>query len=146
MEASWEFRTHEELAAGIVSEVTSAEELRNIGRSQQADLSLHTQEAWEKRYALRREKGVREALHKWWLAVLKTLRPGLSEGEAAVVDKDTYIRIYHLVFRKLADDSEPYDEEESQQYAEEDWATESHDGLTMPRELFLDAIFHIADL
>ena len=30
--------------------------------------------------------------------------------------------------------------------AEEDWAADSRDGLTMPRELFMDALFQIADL
>lgn len=131
-----------------MTEVSSAEELKNLSRAQQADLSFNTLEAWEQRIALRRHPVVREALHNWWLAVLATLRPGLAEGEVVpVVDKATYIKIYEKIFCELAEqDGEVYDEEEAREYAEEDWREESKDGRTMSREVFLQAVFEIADL
>ena len=51
-----------EIAEGIVAEVTDHKSKKGVSITQQADLSLHTLDAWEQRYSLRRTKGVREIL------------------------------------------------------------------------------------
>ena len=136
-----------EVAEGVVMEVESATDLKSVNKYNQADASMHTLDAWEKRFALRRDKQVRQALHLWWMAALRTIQSEQPDEPFPVLDKSTYLRIYKLVFRALAKEvSEKYDEEEAVECAEEDWESDSRDGLTMPREQFMDALFQIADL
>ena len=131
----------------IVTTVSSVEELEQVNRRLQADLSLNTMKAWETRLALRREASVRDVLHLWWMAFLRTLRPGLEEDEIPMMGKAMYVRMYELIFRALTSiEEEQYEEAEARQCAEEDWASESADGVTMPREVFLDSVFQLADL
>ena len=138
---------NEEAAEGVVMEVSDKADLKAIDKYHQADASMHTLEAWERRFALRRDKDVRQALHLWWTAALRTIQAENPEIEIPVLDKETYIRIYKLIFRALAKEvREKYDEEEAIECAEEDWAADSRDGETMPREQFMDSLFQIADL
>jgi hypothetical protein len=131
----------------IVTTVSSVEELEQVNRRLQADLSLNTMKAWETRLALRREASVRDVLHLWWMAFLRTLRPGLEEDEIPMMGKAMYVRMYELIFRALSSiEEEHYEEAEARQCAEEDWASESADGVTMAREVFLDSVFQLADL
>ena len=128
-------------------EVSDKADLKAIDKYHQADASMHTLEAWERRFALRRDKDVRQALHLWWTAALRTIQAENPEIEIPVLDKETYIRIYKLIFRALAKEvREKYDDEEAIECAEEDWAADSRDGETMPREQFMDSLFQIADL
>ena len=131
----------------IVTTVSSVEELEQVDRRLQADLSLNTMKAWETRLALRREASVRDVLHLWWMTFLRTLRPGLEVDEIPMMGKAMYVRMYELIFRALATiEEEQYEEAEARQCAEEDWASESADGVTMAREVFLDSVFQLADL
>ena len=60
---------NEEAAEGVVMEVSDKADLKAIDKYHQADASMHTLEAWERRrFALRRDKDVRQALHLWWTA------------------------------------------------------------------------------
>ena len=130
----------------IVTKVSSVEELKQVDRRLQADLSLNTMKAWETRLALRREASVRDVLHLWWMTFLRTLRPGLEEDELPMMGKAMYVRMYELIFRALASmEEEQYEETEARQCAEEDWASESACD-TMSREVFLDSVFQLADL
>ena len=63
------------------------------------------------------------------------------------MDRDTYFLIYKRIMRALAEETEDeYDESEAEEYAQDDWRSESRDGISMPREVFLDSLFQIADL
>ena len=136
-----------DIGEDLVTEVSDVNELKKCSKNQQADLSLNTLDAWEVRYSLRRTREVREALHLWWMAIARTLKPGLSDGEIPVVEKPTYVRLYDIIFRQLAkQQGERHDAEECKECAEEDWAAESKDGVTMGREAVLSCLFEIADL
>ena len=138
----------EEHAEGVVFNVTDTADLKAIDKYHQANEEMNTLEAWEKRFALRREPAVRELLHTgWWMTALRTLKAQEPENEFPQLDKLSYFRIYKLLFRSLAKEMrEKYDEEEACECAEEDWEADSRDGVSMPRELFMDALFQIADL
>ena len=133
---------------GVVFEVDEPDKLDSVAWEKQADSTMHTLEAWEKRFALRRHAQVREVLHNgWWMTALRTLQAQSPEAESPILDKTSYTRIYKLLFRALARTAkEKYIEAEAQECAEEDWAADSRDGVSMPRELFMDALFQIADL
>jgi hypothetical protein len=137
----------EELADGVVMVVEDQTCLSGLSRYNQADATMHTLEAWEKRFALRRTPEVRESLHAWWMTALRTVRNETAEGELPELRKASYVKIYKLLFRALAQaEGEEYDEDEAISCAEEDWQSDSRDGVTMPRELFMDSLFQIADL
>ena len=156
---------------GIVFEVDSVDKLQAIDKAHQANRSVHTLEAWEKRYALRRSKLVREALHEWWLTVLRTISPAFTHmAKLPFLDKASYVRLIVLLcaaLNRLEGDEE--DEEAALCMALEDWERDARaelflctrprgsqgndkaddagdDGRIMPRESLLDGIFQIADL
>ena len=145
-------RAHEaaraDIAEHLVLEVDSEEALAVVDKRLQGDAELHTVEMWEKRFALRRHKVVREELHKWWMAALPALQSRVDEGQIHPhMDKESYFRIYQLLFRAMAErEGEPYSDEEALASAAEDWASDSRDGHSVSRELFMDAIFQLADL
>ena len=156
---------------GIVFEVDSVDKLQAIDKAHQANRSVHTLEAWEKRFALRRSKLVREALHEWWLTVLRTISPAFAHmAKLPFLDKASYVRLIVLLcaaLNRLEGDEE--DEEAALCMALEDWERDARaelflctrprgsqgndkaddagdDGRIMPRESLLDGIFQIADL
>ena len=127
-------------AADVVFEVSGKGELKTVDKYHQADASMHTLTAWETRMHLRRTKEVRAALHLWWSTILRT-----TAGTS--LDKPSYLAVYRLLFKALAKESgDKYDEEEALECAEEDWANDSADGESVPREAFLGSLFQIADL
>ena len=138
----------EDHADDVVFQVNEGEDLRNVAWEKQADAAMHTLDAWEKRFALRRDPQVREVLHTgWWMTALRTLQAQAPDSDFTIMDKASYVRIYKLLFRALAGFSkEKYDASEAEQCADEDWASDSRDGVSMPRELFMDSLFQIADL
>jgi len=165
------YATTDEVAEreGIVFEANSANELRAIDKAHQANRSVHSLEAWEKRFALRRNKLVREALHEWWMTLLCTIKPAFNgygdESALPVLDKANHVRLIVQVcaaLNRLEGDEE--DEESAIEMALEDWERDSkvdfgsprtaqgtdeaagNDRRVMPREAFLDGIFQIADL
>ena len=137
-----------DIAEHLVLEVDSEEALAAIDKRLQGDAELHTVEMWEKRFALRRHKVVREELHKWWLAALPALQSRVAEGQVHPhMDKESYFHIYQLLFRAMAArEGERYSQDEAIDCAAEDWASDSRDGQSVSRELFMDAIFQLADL
>jgi hypothetical protein len=108
---------------GIVFEVDSVDKLQAIDKAHQANRSVHTLEAWEKRFALRRSKLVREALHEWWLTVLRTISPAFAHmAKLPFLDKASYMRLIVLLcaaLNRLEGDEE--DEEAALGMALEDW-------------------------
>ena len=136
----------EQVAAGVVMEVDDAETLKTISLNAQGDASLHTVKAWEQRYAMRRAPPVREVLHRWWMAVVKTTGPSFAEGEEVVVSSDFFLRLYKIIFEVLAlRDGDTYDEVEATECAREDWQNDSINDV-MPRNAFMDSVFQLADL
>ena len=128
---------------------------------------MHTLAAWEKRMGLRRTVAVREALQTWWVCAMATVRmqredeleeaieaalaagqpPPVADTGVLHMDRDAYFLIYKRIMRALAEETEDeYDESEAEEYAQDDWRSESRDGISMPREVFLDSLFQIADL
>ena len=164
------YATTDEVAEreGIIFEANSANELRAIDKAHQANRSVHSLEAWEKRFALRRNKLVREALHEWWMTLLCTIKPAFIYGDESAppfLDKTNHVRLIVQVcaaLNRLEGDEE--DEESAIEMALEDWERDSkvefasprtalgtdeaagNDRRVMPRQALLDGIFQIADL
>ena len=69
------------------------------------------------------------------------------DSEPAMLDEDAYKRIYVLLCKHTAlYVGEEFDLAEAKQGAQEEWASDSHGGEGITRELFMDAIFEIADM
>mgnify|MGYP001488751215 CR=1 FL=1 len=110
---------------------------------QQGDATMYTEEALRARAALRHDAAVLEALHSWWTTALQTLwHEGYcpADGEAAMLDEMAYKKIYMRVCHAMALSSgEEFNRTEAVACADEDWKADSHGGVGMPRELFMDA-------
>ena len=139
-----------EIDARVVTQVEHPSQLASVAYHDQGDVTLNTLQAWEQRLALRRARRVREALHAWWTTALQTLwHEGYcpADGEAAMLDEMAYKKIYMRVCHAMALSSgEEFNRTEAVACADEDWKADSHGGVGMPRELFMDAIFQMADI
>ena len=137
-------RSSEQLAAGTaVTTVSSAEDLAKLSFAQQADASLNTIEAWEKRMKLRRHPAVIDSLTAWWRVVLLTARS--SRPEADTLRWPDYRNFYSALYEGLLeeDDEAPEDWE---QEAHDEWLQEADGGLTLDKGPFIDSIFEVADM
>lgn len=156
---------------GIVFEVDNASQLKGLDKHHQANKSMQSLACFEERFALRRNKLVRGALHEWWMSVLNTICPPdddtshLSPKEKRdkampFLTKDSFVRIVVMVCEALAaQEGDEHDEVAAIEMANEDWERDARapvrppsrqqrgeDSRVMPRETFLDSVFNLADL
>ena len=130
------------VADGVQFEVKDSKTLNQLDMNLQADATLNTVAAWESRLALRRSVPVREALHKWWSVVLKTIGDRFDDGEVPFLDEPTFMRLCKMMY-KVIDNTAT--EDELEEAAVSDWAQDSRDGQ-MTRELFMNSLFELADV
>ena len=143
------FEESQELMEGVVSEVERSEELAAISFVRQGDAKMNTIRSFELRQANRRKAVVLEALHKWWMVVLRTLRQvEQAEADNSSIPEEFYIRLLVRIARVLLEEDD-YDEAEVTAEAREDWRRDMRRNSTngrMERTAFLDGMFELADI
>ena len=143
------FEESQELMEGVVSEVERSEELAAISFVRQGDAKMNTIRSFELRQANRRKAVVLEALHKWWMVVLRTLRQvEQAEADNSSLSEEFYIRLLVRIARALLEEDD-YDEAEVTAEACEDWRRDMRRNSTngrMERTAFLDGMFELADI
>lgn len=143
------FEESQDLMEGVVSEVERSEELAAISFVRQGDAKMNTIRSFELRQANRRKAVVLEALHKWWMVVLRTLRQvEQAEADNSSIPEEFYIRLLVRIARALLEEDD-YDEAEVTAEAREDWRRDMRRNSTngrMERTAFLDGMFELADI
>ena len=107
----------------------------------QGDDEVYTATAVSSRMALRRRPCVVDALETWWAAAQRTVSQGKTEMLCTSVSMHEYVRIFSLLFCDLTGG----DEEEAHELVLEDWRRDAAGCEAMSREMFLDAVWELAD-
>ena len=84
----------------------------------QGDASLNTADAFQRRFALRRDPIVRKSLHNLWEATLRSIQS--SKKESTRLGYEGYRTLFTRVYRVLIDEYDPNDADEC---IREDWDT-----------------------
>jgi len=139
-------RLVEQPPAGVVFKVCDAKALRRVPYWKQADSSLYAINVLKDRQELRRHPTVAAALEEWWTTALNSLRSGEPEGHSKtskqqLLRKEHYLFVWSRVHRELVCRS-GY---RAAAAAEAEWHVDCRGAAAMGRELFLDAIFELAD-
>ena len=78
-----------------VSGVSDEEALKDVHLKDQADATLNTAEAFQKRNKLKRHPGIVDGLSMWWRIMLKTSGGASS---ATTISYTAYNTYYHLIY------------------------------------------------
>jgi len=84
---------------GVKTHVASLGQLRELEWWQQGDMEMYSLDNTLARFELRQHPLVLEALHSWWICVLRSLRQDAPEGAECVVNRKAYVAIFHKVYR-----------------------------------------------
>lgn len=137
------------LTQGVTLNVSSAKKLATVPVWKQGNLSLHTQDKLDERYALRYHPAVTKALDVWWSVVLHSLK--MDGDQVNALSRERYLticcRIYFALVPKPSKQKKikAY-EEDAIKSAAADWEHDSQGESVMRRGLFLDALFELADV
>ena len=106
---------------------------------QQGDIALYSTDALQVRMALRRVRQVAEALESWWQAARRSLLH--TRDDTLAIDREQYVSLYARIYHALVGGTGF----SARACAEAEWRHDSHGRPSMSRELFLDAVFALAE-
>ena len=132
---------HRETAAATGVHLSTSQDLVDqLPYWQQADASMLQDSIAIDRFYLRVDHDVSEALQQWWVVAQRSL---LHAGAARLdlIDRAAYIGIFATVAAHLTGESG----EETLAAVAEDFESDSRGCGGLSRELFLDAVFELAD-
>jgi len=135
--------------SGVVLEVSNAAKLASLPYWAQGDAAFYMQGVLEARMALRRDAAVASVLEEWWRTALNSLRAAAAEDRAEghlLLQKRHYLLVWSRVHKALVGGApgEGHDGSVAAS-ADAEWELDRKGAAAMTRELFLDAIFEIAD-
>ena len=133
-------------AAGeeIVTSVSSVEALAKIPYWQQGSLVLYHDDVVDARAALRHEPLVVAELQRWWFTALHSRREAADANLFELsLTKPDYVAVILRVGKVTCKD---WTLAQGRKSADDDWLTDSRGCGTLNREMFMDAIFELADL
>lgn len=127
---------------GATTVVGSLAELSRMPMWMQGDDSLNTEDVIELRAKLRIHPDVVEQLQLWWNTAQNSMRQAHgADYEASAVTRNEYVKVSRLLSKVML---EEFDEDQAQQCAEEDFATDAKGQETLSREQFMNAIYECA--
>ena len=104
----------------------------------------YSPESLQRRYQLRQHPDVVRALQDWWSAAQSSVQGGGGDScEVEHLTRDDYVRLCMLVYQAVL---ENYDEDEARSAAEADWEHDTRGAAELGCDLFMDALFELADL
>ena len=137
--------------ASSVTEVKSHAELKSLPYWAQGDAALYTDSALKARFKLRTHPLVVAELERWWATAVRSIkgrgseqgalsRPFDLDPECVELEKRDYLKVLRRLYKALL--GEALDK----QAADEDWRNDARGGRTMSSQLFMDALFELADV
>ena len=129
-------------ASQVVTEIEEDEEAPEF--ELQGRQSMYEPEVVIERMALRRTPQVVEVLQIWWLTAQHSQQRDLGHTgeELWYLEKSQYVRVITKLYRAMVKE---WNEEDALEVAEDAWRKDAEDGR-MAREMYMDAIFEIADM
>jgi hypothetical protein len=140
--ASMESVTEHIESGAVVTEVESHGEMPEFWR--QGDVSLHTEDVMKQRLALKQDPEVTEALHVFWLAVLRSVQSGdeAHEDASTTLHEEGYHIVFSDIYRALLEEWDPKDAHET---IAEEWEEDTRGEGDLTRIGFYDCMFELAD-
>lgn len=152
----------------VVTTVSNRTELAATPFSQQGNTALYLDSVIDLRSKLRHNARIVAELQRWWYTALRSRRapravaaesatatasvagePSASAAAAGVDDSPPLLdKIEHMgvIVRVSRATLQDWSMAEARQIAHEDWRSDSRGSTKMGREMFMDAIFELADL
>ena len=111
------------------------------------DLDFDTPANTAKRAALRQHVLVLKALGVWWATAKNSMERSREKYDLDIganeIRREEYVMVSRKLYKSLLED---WNEEEADRNANREWEEDTKGARAMPKEMFFDAFFELADL